>query len=447
MGRVTVYLFMIIFVFHNTARSQPEPNVADIDRNTYELYLDASWKKLLSAGEEALEQGIDYYYLRMRLGIAAYELEDYSKAIRHFKKALEFNSADDSAMEYLYFAYSFYGRDIEARKTAQGFSTFLKDKLSYDRSTVRSFSLNATGSFLQDHDIIYEYSPDEVPAVDGFQSVTRNFMHFGASLEHDAGNLFKINHSVGYLSKSYLSYIQEGAETYLERDAGLSQFQYYLSGRILLGNGTFMVPAVHYVNVVIPYETTVAGRGRTTFQVQQYSLSHNVAASLGFEKYFGKIKPALAAGYSYINREPQLQGSFTLSWFPAGNLNLYSISGIARYSVLSENEKDGEWILSQEIGFRAFPGLWVELGGSWGERENFAGSHAYLVYNDPLLTKEEYGLALIAPLFERGIELSLHYNFAQKESRFIQENGGADILINPVDFNTHKISGGIKWKF
>ncbi len=446
MVRMMILLLPAIFIV-NMASSQQRPDFAGIDKRTYELYLDGSWKELLSVGEKAVRQGIDYYYLRMRLGIAAYELNNYSKAIRHFNKALEFNSTDDAAMEYLYFAYTFYGREMEAHKVAGRFSSRLKNKLSYKPTTIRSFSLTGTGSILQDRGIIDNYSPDAVPAVDGFQSVTRNFMHFGASLEHAAGEQLMLTHSAGYLSKSHLLYSRQEGEVNLVRDARLSQFQYYLSGRILLGNGAFLVPAIHYVNVIFPYETTVAGRGLTTFQVQQYSLSHNVATSLGFGKYFGKLKPGLAAGYSYINRQPQLQGSFTLSWFPAGNLNLYTVSGITRYSVLSENQEDGKWILSQEIGFRAFPGLWVEFGGSRGERENFAGPHAYLVYNDPMITKEEYGLALIAPLFDRGIELSLHYNYTQKESRFIKDNGGADILINPVEFNTHKISGGIKWKF
>lgn len=446
MGRLMTLLLAAIF-FVNTAYSQEDSGFTGIDRRTYELYLDASWKELIRVGEKAIGNGVDYYYLRMRLGIAAYELENYSKAIRHFNKALEFNSTDDTAREYLYFAYTLFGRDMEAYEVTRDFSSALKDKLSFKRSKVRSFSLNPAGSFINDPNVINDYSPDVDPAVDGFQSVTRNFLFFGASLKHDAGEQLQLIHSAGYLSKSHLLYTQQEGETELIRDAGLSQFQYYLSGRIFLGTGTFLVPAFHYVNVTIPYEITVAGRGWTSYQVRRYSLSHNMAASLGLEKYLGKLRPGVAAGYSYINRQPQLQGSFTLGWFPAGNLNLYSISGITRYYFLSGNPGVGEWIFSQEVGFRAFPGLWIEFGGSWGERENFAGPQAFMIYNDPLLTTGQYGLGLIVPFFSKGIELSINYNYIQKESRFIGEEDGTDLIINPVRFDTHKISGGIKWKF
>lgn len=439
-------LVMIIFIF-NTARSQQEANVADIEKVTYELYLAGSWKELIRTGEKAIKQGIDYYYLRMRLGIAAYETEDYSKAARHFGRAMEFNSADDTAKEYLYFAYTFHGRDMEAHKVARGFSSSLKDKLSYDRSAVRSFSINATGSFLQNRDIIDNYSSDAVPAIDGFQSLTRNFLHFGASLEHDAGKLIKFTHSPGYLSKSYLYYSQSATETVLITDATLSQFQYYLSGRILFGNGAYLTPAVHYLNVRIPYETTMTGRGGRPVLVQQYFVSHDIATSIGIEKYFGKVRPGLTAGYSYINMQPQVQGTFSLSLFPFGNLNLYGISDITRYSLLTGNDNGGRWIFSQNIGFRAFPDLWVELEGSWGQRENFAGSSAFLVYNDPVVTKERYGAALIAPLYDRDMELYLHYTFTLGESSFIPENYESGMPINPIKLNNHKISGGVKWKF
>jgi tetratricopeptide (TPR) repeat protein len=446
MGRMIFILIVAVFMT-GTAWTVQEPGFAEIDSLTYELYMKGSWKELIRKGEKALKQGNDYYYLRMRLGIASYETKDYSRAMRHFRKALEFNSADDTAREYLYFASTFYGRDMEAHNVALEFSASLQNKLSYERSVVRSLSFNATGSFLQDPLVIDGYSINADQAIDGLQSVTRNFRFFGASLEHDAGRHLKINHSIGYLSKSYLLYTQHENETDLTRDARLSQFQYYLSGRILLGSGAYLVPAIHYLNVIIPYETTVAGRFGRAYRVQQHDFNHDVAASLGLEKYFGKFRPGLSAGYSRINNHPQMQGSFTFSWFPYGNLNLYSVSDITGYAPLSGNETDRGWIVSQDIGFRVFPGLWVEFGGSIGERENFAGPRAYHIYNDPVVTRERYGVALIAPFYKSGMELALHYIYTLQESRFNPEDFEPVNPINPIKINNHIISGGIKWKF
>ncbi len=439
---------LFIILLSNTAISQQVSDFKSIDKISYDLYLNSSWKELIITGEEALKQGVDYYYLRMRLGIASYELEDYSNSIEHFRQALVFNSADDVAKEYLYFSYKFYGREMEAHRVAQTFSRSLMRKYSYStRGAIRSFSLNTTVGFIKDIDIIDQYSTDDLTEAEGMQSITSNFKLFTGGLEHDAGNILRFNHVVGYLTKNYMFYSQEEDETNLVSDARHGQFQYYLSGRLLLGNGTYLVPAFHYLNVKIPSEAVMVGRGRSSYTVEHNIFKHNVATSLGLERYTGKLKSGISAGYSNINEQQQLQGAFSLIWFPFGNLNLYSVSDITRYSVLPRYNNIERWILTQDLGFRAFPGLWMELRGRWGEMENFASSGALIVYNDIAMVKAQYGVTLIAPMFARRFELVVNYNYTLQENRFLPDINVADIPINSIETNYHIITGGIKWKF
>jgi hypothetical protein len=433
---------MTFFCF-NALFAQQKPEFRDIDKNTYDLYLRGSWRELIRTGEHAVSHGIDYYYLRMRLGIAAYEIKDYAKTIRHCKKALEFNSADDTAKEYLWLALLLYGREIEADRIAQDFSPSLKKKLSYNRKPgVRSLDLNYTGSALRNQEDVENLLRNTDQNVDGYQSVTRNFRLFGAGLEHDAGKSMRLYHSAGYLSKSYILYSRE--TTSETSNAKLSQLQYYLSGRIFLGSGSFLIPSVHYVNVRIPYQTRIAGPGGRTFIMQQNMFYQDFATSLRFEKYAGKTLPGISAGYSNINDERQIQGSLSLSWFPGGNLNLYSQSEITRYFILPEYER-GEWIISQNIGFRLFPRLWLEIWGSRGDKENFAGSGASLIYNDIGLISEQYGLNLVIPI--SSIKISANYIYAFHESRYMPDSYITGEKLNPIEFNTHKLTGGIKWIF
>lgn len=444
---MTVNIILSLFLFI-CAGAQQEPDFAEIDRTTYELYRNGSWKELITAGESALGLGIDYYYLRMRLGIAAYEINDYAKAARHFRKALEMNSADDTAMEYLYFSLKFNGRDMEADLVAGRFSAPLRQKLSYrGGGGIRSFSLNGAGSFLHDPDIITGYSMDEDPGIDGFQTITRRFATLGAGLEHSAGNRTSVTHVLSCLSKNYLLYTSEGGEIIRDENANLSQIQYYLSGRILAGNGFYLTPAVHYINVKIPYYTSAAGRGGMVFLVEQFEYQHDFAAGLGMEKHFGKIKPGLLAGYSDINEQARLQGTVSLTLFPYGNLNLYSYTDATMHSTLSDTYTEAGWVFTQELGFRAFHGLWVELWGRFGEIENYAGSGAAFIYNDAVLIKGQYGIRLIAPFLSNVMELSVNYSYSRQESRFRPDYSTVDVSINPVEINNHKIGGTIKWKF
>ncbi len=444
----TWLLLLAALLLSGAAHSQQGRTFAQTDSITYALYTEGRWKELVREGEAAIRSGLDYYYLRMRTGIAAYERSDYSRAIRHFEKALQFNSVDPVAKEYLYYSYLLYGRDTEADRVARGFSPSLKKKTGYEgRGGVSSFSINATVSFIDDPGVADNFTIDQDPQTDGFQTIPRNFKHIGATLVHDGGGFTSITHSAGYLAKNYMLYQQEGGQSDLSRENRLSQLQYYLSARILVAEGTYLTPAAHYVNVIIPYYTTTTGFFGGTTMTTEYSFQHNFAGSVTLEKYFGKLRPALSAGYSDINGNRQLQGSFQIHLFPAGNLNLYFLTGIKGYTSLEAEKRDIKRVLSQTAGFRVFPGLWLEIWARDGEIENFAGYKSYMIYNDRAVIKRQYGLSLIAPFIGSGPEISLHYSFSNAESSFIAEGDETPHGSNTKQFNNHKITGGLKWKF
>ncbi len=85
-----------------------------LDRETYDLYLKGDYKNLKNIGEKMILQGMDYYYLRMRMGILAYNNEQYPEAFKHFSKAISFNSGDTISREYMYYCYLFSGRKDDA---------------------------------------------------------------------------------------------------------------------------------------------------------------------------------------------------------------------------------------------------------------------------------------------------------------------------------------------
>ena len=70
-----------------------------IDSATYAQYLAGDWKTLVREGKAALDQDVDYYYLRMRMGIAYYELENYRAAIDQLNQSLseEFDELEEEA--------------------------------------------------------------------------------------------------------------------------------------------------------------------------------------------------------------------------------------------------------------------------------------------------------------------------------------------------------------
>ncbi len=76
MDKLILYFSFILVLIPFFAQAQEEP-VFDskmVEDSTYRFYLDGDWWSVISYGEAALKEDIDYYYLRMRMGIAFFEL-------------------------------------------------------------------------------------------------------------------------------------------------------------------------------------------------------------------------------------------------------------------------------------------------------------------------------------------------------------------------------------
>ncbi|HYW94356.1 MAG TPA: hypothetical protein VE870_02070, partial [Bacteroidales bacterium] len=112
------------------------------DSLTYRQYLDHDWKNLIKTSKEAFAQGFDYYYLRMRAGIAQYERGNYMKAFPQFRKALAFNSIDVAAREYMYYTLSRSGRQQDALIFYKNNESTLKDRVQEKIRPVRNFSFD-----------------------------------------------------------------------------------------------------------------------------------------------------------------------------------------------------------------------------------------------------------------------------------------------------------------
>ncbi|MCA1746414.1 MAG: hypothetical protein LC655_01860, partial [Bacteroidales bacterium] len=103
-------LILIILFFCGTAVYGQELTFIQVDTTTYNQYLRGDWKELTISGREALDAGIDYYYLQMRMAYAWFSMGRYRQAINYYRNALGHNSGDPIANEYLYYAYKYSRR-------------------------------------------------------------------------------------------------------------------------------------------------------------------------------------------------------------------------------------------------------------------------------------------------------------------------------------------------
>lgn len=443
----TVIVFVALFLISTAGYSQKPGDVRNFDKISYELYVNKDWQELSKIGEQAIKSGLDYYYMRMRVGIAWFERKDYIRAIPHFKKALEFNSSDDIAKEYLFFSNLLAGRELIANNIASEFSVRLKEKLKYHyKPGIRSFTLEAGYDFTGDSKFLDEYSISIDPLIDGKQVISNGFQYYHAGIQHDAGKWGRMFHSVSYLNRSALFYQQDGGSIYLDTKNRITQLQYFMGMNLYLGSGFYIFPSVHYINIRSPYLVTMQNRWGSQYNVLQYDYEHQFVGYFGLGKTIGKIKPELSAAYMYLNKNQYLQGGFLMSYYPLGNLNLYTTSK-AYYHFPALDFNKGRFIFFQEMGFKAFSNLWIELWISEGLIENFAGNSGFLIYNDLSSITRQYGGNLIIPLFKSGMELSLRFRHSAQESSFIPDQFEDGLNLNTIKVNHNTITGGVKWKF
>ena len=197
-----MYRLLIILLAGLLTGNALGQSFAKIDSATYAQYLAGDWSELIIEGKNAIRQDVDYYYLRMRIGIAFFETENYRAATGHFKKALEFNQDDPVALEYLYYCFLYSGQSGRAQVYRNGFSGKLGNTLPPEKM---KFINTINVEYLYSKAFNDEYVNKAEEYFTGFSSgsqvMTRQFHNASLSLTHEIGPGVTLSHSFTYLSK------------------------------------------------------------------------------------------------------------------------------------------------------------------------------------------------------------------------------------------------------
>ena len=195
------YIIIILFISNITVFANDTLTFKYVDSATYSMYQKQEWKELIKLGNEAIYNNIDYFYLRMRVGIAYYETREFEPAISHFEKALEFNSANETAMEYIYYSLAFSGKSRDAGYYAKTLNQTLKDKIKPEiPKKIDKLFLEGGYNIIPDFENIKKniIPPDE-KNYRLEKDVTGKFIFAGFGLNHECNKKFSFLHSYSYM--------------------------------------------------------------------------------------------------------------------------------------------------------------------------------------------------------------------------------------------------------
>ncbi len=450
MHRLIVILGLLLLA--PTVKSQ---DFVSVDKETYKLYMDKQWDELILAGKLGLKQDIDYYYLRMRIGIAFYEKKNYKASQIHFRKALELNEGDPVASEYLYFAYLLAGQTQQAAMLAKDFTTYMVEKVKIEPdkfadilSVEYLYNFNDTEDILSNPENYFSGLPY------GYQLITRNFSNLNVMLHHELSPGITLTHAYTYLNKTNYYYYDDSLSRFGVDGQKTVQNQYYISPSFSTRGGLTISPAFHVLRIRFQAPYVVTGGGSPGFGGGSSSyiryadlIDNHFVGGLSLLQYVDRFAIRLGGIYSSINDASQLTGTVGLTWYPLGNMDLYMGTSLNVHNEFIDQETNIELIPDFLLGFGISSKVWMEFSGAYGDMKNYTEGNGYIVYNGLDWMKYKVIGSIVIPVSPKGSKIYLGARFSEFESRFIPFDPSAGQDLNSIINNSISIFGGLLWKF
>ena len=417
------------------------------DSLTYSQYVEKSWADLIRTGREAIRSGHDYYYMRMRIGIAFYERHNYAMSAHHFRKALEMNANDQIALEYLFYSHLFSGRRLQAWSLTQSFYPQNRERIIKE-SRIRRNTLSLesfysdpnTGQIINDPGAWFK-NPEP-----GSQIVTDFFLNNSVSASHIAGRHVNYYHSFTNLLKdNYLHYFDGTyySGLYPQR---VIQNQYYGAFSFFTSSGWIFTPSFHIVTASYPliYFST---QGMNPVLKQYYSRSYGGFTGLSISKSFGYLATGIEAGYTGFYRISRMQGTFSAMLYPLGNSRFYMGGKISVIKSPEENFRESGLVKGLYAGFSIAGRVWIELSGLSGDMAYYADNNGLYIYNTSDVLKTRLLSRIIVPFNKIGLTLFAGAGIYSYSSDFIPADGDISVSLNNINYKSKSYTGGLSWNF
>lgn len=386
----TVLLAFIFLCFN--AQAQQIFSYETVNTESYSLYEKAAWKELLIYGKEAINNKQDFVMLRLRMGYAAFMLNNFSEAIKHYEVVLKNDSYNSAAHYYIFLSRKYLNQHELAAAESKYLSEEVLQQEKFKKVAVTNIGF-------------------EVSYKNAVVSSRRNPLY--ARLE--LGNRFSPNFHMLQSVATYQQKIKEPLLTGVTNNNNINirQIEYYNRIMLNLTNHWQIKGAYHFIHT--PFNNLVF---------------NNHLALLGL-KYTGSYFDLQAdAVLGKLSDSTIRQYNLQLGLYPLGNLNFYSFS-----TASLRQQGQSAFNFRQVLGVKLIKNLWLEGNVTLGTFSNLLENDALYVYNAIDPNKIKGGVTSYITLTP-NIIAQLGYTFEQRQ-----------LYNQSINYNQHSITGGISWKF
>jgi len=432
--------FFMIFLLVATA--QQKLNFAEVEIKSFALYEQQKWAELIDFADEARHQGIDFFYLQARTGIAYFNLKKYRKASDFFLKAWESDNSFEWLQEYLYFSLVYSGRTPEALKHAQYFTGNMQQKIGFAPKKLTRIAVEAGYTFNPDFDDLTQSDNHGLAGVGnnyGEAFYLKNYHFESVDLSHRVAPAVSINHSFTFLGINREEQVYWG-ELYTF-PINNKQMQYFVNPVFVAGKKWYVSTSA---NLIWGKYSYYAGG----FKNQKYFYNETVnfsdmvfTASTWFHS--GNFSPGVEIDYGNFNNEGFGQYSAWITYYPLSNLNLYFTP---RIYFKSDNENSFGlntfgFSGGAQLGPIYFTGQYLH-----GEMVNFIESAGYVAGNFPGRSEQKITGSLYFPVRKKYQFVVRYINQDVFETYNVYTNGE---ISNSMEYKyiKHTFTAGISWNF
>jgi len=444
MHRIALLFIGLLIGFLTPVMSQP--SWFDTDSITYANYHDKAWASILRETKRSLAEGVDFFYLRSRAGIAAYEQGSYRLAVTHFSKAYQWNPEDEFVRYWYYWSLVKAGRQDEADALAATFSAeFCERKEIRPRSRLHTVSLENQWTFNGNHNTLIAENIIDDGSFLNYRSILKEQLYTAVAVDHALTNKVNMTHTLSRLNIQRTERFEsELPRLDLTQTPSTNQYAYFVQARWMLARGWQASTSATALWGKAPYHwVTFNNNPQPVVTTYEYIISDVLAGvSLAWEGSW--IRPQLSLLTGFVNDRFQLQVTPQLCVYPFGNMSVYAVTGLTLHQDGSSSEV--KRVLNQKLGFKMGP-AWL-LGDVWlGSIQNFALSEGYVVYNMPEQINGMAGLSVYVPLFENRLDVTARYQQTYKEGATFHFSNTTDYITRSFQLSEANLLIGLTWHF
>lgn len=438
--RIGIIAILMLFLLNVSA--QKKLNFADVDKTSYNLFVQQKWSELIKYSDEARSQGIDFFYLQARTGIAYYNLKKYRTSSEWFLKVWKNDQSFEWLQEYLYYSLVYAGRTSEATKLAANFTPLMQSKIGFTRSKLTRLALEGGYCFNPDFDQLKEMNFSEEANMDdnyGEAFLLKNYHFESFDLNHRISPVFYLNHNFTFMGSNREEQVDWGQR--YSFPINTKQFQYFINPVFVAGKKLFISPSLSAV------------WGNTEYYVGELSSNLNkqfyhtdvdyidFIFSTSAWSNFGNFSPGAEINLANIYDENFTQLSAWLTIYPFSNTNFYLTPRVYFKSDSQTSLSYNTFGISggAQLGKVHFYAHYLV-----GDMKNFVEASGYVIANFPGQSSNKFSGNLYFPLGKKQ-QLVFRYINQDVIETYRVYTSRTESSSATYNFTKHTLTAGISW--